>query len=185
MKIKRIVWRQVRNLILKWMNYPRYIIEKKIFPSIKNKRVLLVGCTHHVGDYPKKLRKNDVYSIDINPEMEEFGAKKHIIGNVVEIDKYFKEGFFDVIFLLGVFGYGLNEPKEAEKTMKNCYKVLKKGGILIILCKDISGCNQIVPEKLKNYRLFTSISYGIKNEDLIKSYKMKKTIFNFLLKEDT
>ncbi|GAG24403.1 unnamed protein product, partial [marine sediment metagenome] len=90
MKIKSILWRPIRNVSLKWLNYSRYIVEKKIFPSIKNKKVLLVGCNHNVRDYPKKLRKNDVYSIDINPEMAEFGAEKHIVGNVAEINKYFK-----------------------------------------------------------------------------------------------
>ena len=103
MKTKRILWKPIRSVILKWKNESRYIVEKKLFPLIKNKKVLLVGCDYYVQDYPKKLRKNQVYSIDKNPKVEKFGAKKHVIGNVAEVDKYFKEDFFDVIFLGGVF----------------------------------------------------------------------------------
>jgi len=180
MKIKRILWRPVRNIILKWENYSRYIVEKKIFPLIKNKKVLLVGCAHYVEDYPKKLRKNDVYSIDIDPEMAKFGAKKHIIGDVAEIDEYFPKNFLDMIFLGGVFGYGLNDPKKAEKTLKNCHKILKKRGVLIIWWKDVPERNQVVPERLKNYKLFTLISLaGIKS-----GYRSKEeVIFDFLMKK--
>lgn len=183
MKIKRILWKPVRGIVLKWKNYPRYIIEKKIFPSIKNKKVLLVGCAHYVNHYPNLLSKggNDVYSIDIDPKMAEFGAKKHIIGNVVEIDKHFREGFLDVIFLLGVFGYGLDDTKNAERTMKGCYKVLKDRGMLIITGIDNSDNNRVIPKNLKNYKLFTPISLaGIKN-----GYMFKRTVFNFLLKNSS
>jgi len=182
-KVRRFIWRKViRSLVLKWENQGRYIVEKKIFPSIKNKKVLLVGVEDYVSDYPKKASKNqnDVYSIDIDPEMAEFGARKHIIGDIAEIDKHFAENFLDIIFLGGVFGYGLNDPKKAEKALKNCYKVLKKRGVLIIWWKNVPGRNQVVPKRLKNYKLFTLISLaGIKS-----GYKAKEdVIFEFLMKK--
>ncbi len=39
---------------------PRYIIERKIFPKIKNKRVLLIGVADYIPDYPKRLKNNEV-----------------------------------------------------------------------------------------------------------------------------
>ena len=58
----------IRELVLKWRNPSRYIIERKIFPKIKNKRVLLVGVADYIEDYPQRLKENDLWSRkDLNP----------------------------------------------------------------------------------------------------------------------
>lgn len=169
-----------REILLKLRNPSRYILERKIFPKIKNKRTLLVGVAYYTADYPKRLKENHLWTIDINPEAAEFGAKKHIIGNVVYIDKYFPENFFDVIILFGVFGYGLDKIEEAEKTMRNCARVLKKKGQLIIQWTNIQGHNQINPRKLKNFDLYTPRTlYGFKSGHRTTN----KAVFEFLIKK--
>ena len=154
-KIK--IFRKIlREILLKWRQRCRYDLEKKIFPKIKNKKVLLVGVANYTADYPKKLRKNDLWTIDINPKVAKFGAKKHIVGSVVEINKFFSNNFFDFIILYGVLGYGLDTLDEAEETMKNCHKVLKEGGILLI------GWGPNIPNppnKIKNIKLFKQVPF--------------------------
>jgi len=170
-----------REALLKWRNESRYVLERKIFPKLKGKKVLLVGCAHYTKDYPKKLAYNDLWTIDIDPKMAEFGAKRHIIGNVVEINKYFSKNFFDVIFLTGVLGYGLNEVKDAEESMKNLYMVLKAKGRLVIQWSDIPGKNQINPQKLKNFKLF----YQKEMFGYPSNYRTKNNkVWEFLIKNE-
>jgi len=177
--IERSLRRAARELSLKWRNEGRYIIERKIFPKIKNKKVLLVGCASYTSDYPKRLQENELYSIDVNKEVVMYGAKNHIIGSVVDIDKYFEKEFFDAILFFGVFGFGLNNKKEAEKALKNCYNVLKTGGVIMIMWQNIPGHNQISPRELENFKLFKTINVS----NYISGYETrKKQIFEFLKK---
>jgi len=182
-KIEKISRKIARELLLKWRNKERYILERKIFPRIKNKKILLVGCAHYTSDYPKRLKDNQLWTIDIDPEMVKFGAGNHIIESIVNVDKYFQKEFFDVIILFGVFGYGLNDKKEAEKTLENCAKVLKKKGILIIGWNDLPGYNPINPRNLKNFNLYQSFSW----DSIPSGYKTEKRlkgVFEFLKKAD-
>jgi SAM-dependent methyltransferase len=156
-QIRRILWRKFfRGIFLRWFNPGRYLIEKKIFPKIKNKKVLLVGCADYTEWYPSVLekQKNDVYSIDLDSAVSKFGAKKHVVGNAIFLSKYFKKNFFDVIFFGGIFGYGLDEIKDAEKAMKNIYTILADNGRLIIWWNDTPQRRKVNPALLKSYSLF-------------------------------
>jgi len=152
---KKLLRKIARELLLRWRQRARYDLERKMFPKIKGKKVLFVGVASYTQNYPKKLKANELWTIDINPEVAQFGAEKHIIGSVTNINQYFPENFFDYIFFCGVFGFGINTEKEAEKTMENCYKVLKKGGILVLGWD--SYYSPIFPNKLKNFKLFTAV----------------------------
>lgn len=182
-KIEKILRKIARELTLKWRIPARYIMERKIFLKINGKKVLLVGAAHYTANYPKLLgegSRNELWTIDIDPRMREFGGKKHIIDNITNIDKYFKKEFFDIILLFGILGYGLNTKKEAEKAMKSCYKVLKKNGELIITWSDFEPKNKVMPEKLKNFKLFKRKSlYGYSSQ----YHAGKKGIFEFLIKK--
>jgi len=156
-QIERLTRKVLRELLLKWRSKSRYIIERKLFPKVKNKRVLWVGCAEYTKDYPRKIEKNnnELWTIDIDPKVAEYGAKKHIIGNIANADKYFEKEFFDIIFFIGLFGYGLDEKKDAEKAMKSCYKILKKDGSMIIHWSNLEGRNKVKPKELKNIQLYT------------------------------
>jgi len=182
-RIRRFVWRTfVRPLVLKQNNEARYIIEKKVFPLIKNKKVLLVGVAEYCDFYPKILEKNnnDVWSIDLDSNVTKYGAKKHVVGDISSASKYFKRDFFDVILMGGVFGYGLNDKEAAEKTMSEIFRILKKDGLLIIWWSDSPKRNMVVPSKLKKYKLFKTISIrGVPT-----GYKTKEgAVFEFLVKK--
>ncbi len=169
-----------REVSLRWRNEGRYVIERKIFPRIKGKKVLLVGCAPYTSSYPKKLRDNELWSIDKDPEVAKDGAKNHIVGSVTEIDKYFGKESFDVILFFGIFGFGLDDIKEAEKTMKSCSKVLKNKGLMVVMWQNIFGHNQVNPRELKNFSLFRPIKF----DKYPSGYETnKKQIFEFLLKD--
>jgi SAM-dependent methyltransferase len=169
----------LRELLLKWRNPGRYIIERKIFPNIKNKKVLLVGCAKYTYFYPDRLKDNELWSIDFDKEVAQYGAKRHIIGDVSQVDKYYEKDFFDVILFFGIFGFGLNDAKNGERAMENCYKILKKGGKMIIMWNDAEKYNPVVPEKLKGFSKF-------KRENFLNYKSGHRTsnneVFEFLVK---
>ncbi len=180
LNFKNPIRRFIRGLVLKWRLEVRYIIEKKIFPKIKHKRVLLVGVEYYTENYPNLLKTSDLCTLDINPSVAKFGAKNHIVGDVSEVDKFFPEESFDVVLLLGIFGYGLNDMKGAEKTLENCSKILKKNGLLILNWSDIVGKNPIKPRSLKNFSLFSPISFN----GYSSAYRTRQNhIFEFLIKK--
>lgn len=113
----------------------RFILERIIFPYfLKNydiKKVLDVG---REGDQEKHnwiFRKTELWTVDVDPEREEWGSKNHIVASVADIEDHFESETFDLIILNGVFGWGLNNPEEIEKAFSAMYNCLKKGGHLI------------------------------------------------------
>jgi SAM-dependent methyltransferase len=183
MKIRRII----RNSILKWRCPPRYIIERKIFPKIKKKRVLFVGVADYTKEYPAMLKENDLYTLDINPSVTKFGATKHIVGNAVKVNKYFEKNFFDIILHLGVLNYGINTPEEADESIKNCFKILKKEGLLVISSPEGpvgSGRVPINIRDLPHFRLFHPINaFGMGSTYFLNNKKSFYTTFEFLKKD--
>lgn len=168
-----------RELFLRWRNPSRYIIERKILPRIKNKKVLLVGCADYCSHYPKKLRKNNLWTMDIDPEVKKYGSKNHLVGDISKPNKQLAKDF-DIILFLGIFGFGLNNKKDAEKAIKNLYHLLKPKGLLIIQWVNLPNHNQVIPQELKNFKLFKPIkAFGYPS-----NYKSRgQRIFEFLLKE--
>jgi len=169
----------IRKLVLRWRNPSRYFIIKKVIPEINNKKVLWVGVAKYCVDEVKKLEKNnDVTTLDINSELINFGAKKHIVDDI-STTKLDEE--FDFIFLLGVLGYGVDLPQIAEKTFRNCYRLLKTNGILIVSVLDVPKRNYIKIRELRNYKLFyPSWMFGLDSGNQIGKTKME---INFLRKK--
>jgi ubiquinone/menaquinone biosynthesis C-methylase UbiE len=154
---EKIIRKILREVLLKWRIKSRYVIERKMFPRIKNKKVLFVGCAEYTKDYPSRIEKNNnqLWTLDIDPEVAKYGAKNHIIGDAVEINKYFQENFFDVIMMIGVFGYGINKKEDADKSLENCAKILKKEGAMIIHWSNITGKDMVKPRKLDKIKLYS------------------------------
>lgn len=157
----KMIRKIAREIALKWRNPSRYFLERKIFPRIQSKKVLYVGVAEYTQSYPKILEKNNnsVWTIDIDLKVAKYGSKNHAIGSIVDAKNYYENNFFDVIFLIGIFGYGLDKKKEAEIAIKNIYNILKQGGIFIIQWTDLKGKNPINPRELKNIKLFKSIRF--------------------------
>jgi len=147
-----------REIFLKEINEFRYILERDIFPGIKGQRILFVGVNDDTKNYQKILSGNDFYTIDKKKLSYKYGANKHITGKFEEIDNLFNKKYFDIIFLIGVFGYGTNRKENAEKIMLNCYNLLKDDGIVILSWTDIKKRNKIKPRELNNFKLFKPIS---------------------------
>jgi hypothetical protein len=187
--VERGLRKIAREVLLKYRCKARYDLERKMFPKIRGKRVLFVGIANYTKDYPKKLKNNEIWTIDINSEVEKFGAKNHIVGSITEVDTYFPENFFDYIFFCGILGFGVNTETDAEKTFEKCCKILKKDGILIIGWD--SFYSKVIPNQLKSFKLFKPVSrfgfpigYQSRNRERKSDERTKYAHnYDFLMKE--
>jgi hypothetical protein len=69
---------------------------------------------------------HDYYTIDVNPSAVAYGAgpRNHFVDSVEHADRYFDPASLDAILLNGVFGYGLDDPQRAEKSVGVCHDSL-------------------------------------------------------------
>ncbi len=154
----------LRNFTLKWRIPERYYFERKLLPKIKNKKVLLVGLAPYCKEEKKVLlkNKNELYTIDKNPDVAYLG-NNHKVSNLKDVD--FPSSFFEVILVPFVFGYETftirkQDVAEANECFTNCYRMLKKNGILIV------GWNkEFNPTSLEGFNTFEEIGkIEIKNK---------------------
>lgn len=119
----------------------RLPLEKAVFPYFVNdveyKRILFVGCSVSTLWYEKIFKTKEYWTIDIDPQKARLGAKHHIIDSLKNLSHYFAEDYFDVIFLNGVIGWGLNDTAETEASIEACYKCLRPLGKIVIGWNDI------------------------------------------------
>ena len=136
----------------------RDVIERIIFPHVlanfEPKRILDVGREDYQKFYNEFFKGRELWTIDRDPERKKFGAKKHITDSISNVDKHFRENYFDVIIFNGVFGWGLNKKDEIEKAFESMYKVLKKDGLLIFGWNNLKGAVPMPINKIKNLKKF-------------------------------
>ena len=118
----------------------------KIFPDVKNKKILNMGCGQDIlMDYFKK-RKAKIIGIDICPEIIRRMRKKGF--KVTEADCRnlpIKDNVFDITFSIGV----VEHFKEIYSAIQEHIRVTKKGGKVVV----------IVPNKLSPFLFLASIYY--------------------------
>ncbi len=119
----------------------RTVLENVIFPFVINNfkpgTILDIGRTEAQKHYNEFFKENDFWTIDINPSNKEFGAKNHIVDDVKNLSKHFKENTFDLIVFNGVIGWGLNNKEDVLRGIEEIHKVLRKGALLIVGWNDV------------------------------------------------
>jgi SAM-dependent methyltransferase len=115
----------------------RYMTES-IFPALAAmnlKRVLFVGCKSYTAHYGKQLTRAAIeyWTTDIDPAAAIWGEKDHhIVCDITKIDEVCPLGWFDVVLLNGVFGYGVDEENEMNRAIEAIARILRQDGMLLI-----------------------------------------------------
>jgi SAM-dependent methyltransferase len=124
----------------------RRYLEQAILPAMVGlapSQVLFVGTQGYTSHYGKWFEPHGAriagrvgcqyWTMDIQPSAARFGSPdRHVTGNVTDVDQHFAPGFFDVVLLNGIFGFGLDDPRMQARTLQNIRKVLRPGGILLL-----------------------------------------------------
>jgi SAM-dependent methyltransferase len=119
----------------------RTILEEVIFPYYVSQpdvqTILFIGVAWYTRHYENFFAGKNYWTLDISPLAKRFGARQHVVAAVEEMDSFFAEGYFDLIVLNGVFGHGLDEEGQCERAFDQCYRLLRKGGHLLLGWNDV------------------------------------------------
>ncbi|MEA1963074.1 MAG: methyltransferase domain-containing protein [Patescibacteria group bacterium] len=168
MKLFKQIYYKIKfnKIIKKHANYKREkyedrnVLESIIFPYIlacrNPKTILDIGREDYQKFYNSFFKNRELWTLDYNPKYKKFGAKNHVVDDVVNIKKHFKSNYFDFILMNGVFGWGLNDEKKIQIAFNGIYEILKPGGIFILGYNDeifpfekINGLNKLKKYKFK------------------------------------
>ncbi|MBI4163494.1 MAG: class I SAM-dependent methyltransferase [Candidatus Aenigmarchaeota archaeon] len=117
-----------------------FLVREKIptwLGDVRNKKILDAGCGE--GYVARKLAKLEakIKAIDSDPKMislakscEENSGIEYKIGNVLELEKFYKKEEFDIVLFSGVPPFF--DEHQLLKLCKNGFYVLRKGGTILL-----------------------------------------------------
>ena len=114
----------------------RVILERTILPEYGRRescrRVLFGGVRPYVRSYGRHFPNREYVTIDRNPQMRFFGARRHVVDSIENLSANFSPEYFDLIVLNGVIGWGVDSPPVVEHTIDECFNALVAGGEFVI-----------------------------------------------------
>ena len=157
---------KAKKIIKKNVDYdrPQYedrdTLERIIFPYVLEhfnpQKILDIGREEYQKFYNEFFEGKELWTMDIDPEREKYGAERHITDCASNLKKHFKDNYFDFILMNGVFGWGLNEEKEVQPAFNAIHDILKPGGIFVLGWNDdivpldkIEGLKKLRPYDFK------------------------------------
>jgi len=114
----------------------RNFIEHALLPWLHNnhRRILFVGTASYTYHYERLfLADREQYTtIDFNPALKVWGARRHIIAPIQEIGRHRQRGFFDCVVLNGIFGFGVDDVDSMRETIAAIHDILRPSGLLVL-----------------------------------------------------
>jgi hypothetical protein len=136
----------------------RRILEETIIPYFAARedihKVLFVGCNPYTAHYVSLWPKKEYWTIDIDAKQRRFGAANHIVDSVENLMNHFEVGYFNLILLNGVIGFGVNTLAAAERTVNACAAALCEGGELLVGWNQSPPYNPVEADKLEALESF-------------------------------
>jgi hypothetical protein len=132
----------------------RRILEQVVFPHFlrlpNTQRILFVGCDWYTKHYERAFfRGRDFRTIDVSEKARKFGASKHTVAALGELDAHFAEGYFDIIFCNGVYGFGLDSAADCEIAFDRCWSRVRDGGYFVLGWDDIPARTPVPLDQIK------------------------------------
>lgn len=126
-----------------------YIDFYRFFKQVPN-RMLNTGC---VAGGPSTIDPDRIWSCDIDKVLVEKARKRGFHADVVDLNEEtpYDNDFFDAIYSLGVLEH-LRKPQTA---MNEFYRILKKGGKLVVI---VPGIERIGNKFWESFQHFTPMS---------------------------
>lgn len=112
----------------------RLFMQDEILPWVSSRyaSILFVGAAPYTYHYEKLFRRNQYTTIDIDPVTAVWGAPRHVVAPVQDINRHRPAGHFDCVILNGVFGFGVDEVEDMRVVVKEVRKAMQPGGLLIV-----------------------------------------------------
>jgi SAM-dependent methyltransferase len=167
----------------------RRILEQIILPYFAKDpnicRILFVGTAKYTWHYRKLFAEKEYWTIEPRLLNAPYGAKRHIIGYLDHIDRYFERNSLDLIICNGVLGYGLNEPEEIDSSFKKCYLCLREGGVLVIGWNNRKEFSFLPLEKIKSLQRFQPLIFPPLSKQTYPMFTENPHVFSFYYKPNS
>jgi SAM-dependent methyltransferase len=130
----------------------REVLEQVIFPALRERadvrRILFVGCDWYTRHYPRAFGDRELWTIDVDPAKARYGAERHVVDTVANLDAYFPPASFDAVIFNGILGYGVDDAGEAEATVAQCFDCLRPRGLFVLGWDDEEAVRQVSPDAI-------------------------------------
>jgi SAM-dependent methyltransferase len=116
----------------------RVYLRRTVLPALaeaRPDRILFVGVRGYTRSYGSMFQglPTEYWTSDIDPAVAAFGApNRHVTEDVRDLDSAFPPGFFDLVVLNGVFGWGVDRTDDMDRALDAIAAVLRSGGALLI-----------------------------------------------------
>jgi hypothetical protein len=116
----------------------RAYLRSAILPALAQRRperLLFVGVRRYTRSYQRSFRPSETefWTVDIDPAAAQFGAPgRHVTADVRRIDEVLPGGYFSVVVMNVVFGWGVDDRRDMERALAATERVLAPGGLLLI-----------------------------------------------------
>ncbi len=126
------------------------MLERIIFPTLcshaQMNRILFVGCDTYTEHYESFFEGREFITIDVDPRKARYGATRHVIDSVINLEAHFPAETLDAVICNGVIGWGLDEPREIQLAAGAVFSCLRRGGVFIVGWDDVPEQRPLVPE---------------------------------------
>lgn len=141
----------------------RRILERTILPYFAAKgdchRILFVGCEWYTKHYENFFKGSEYWTIEIDPQLKEYGAKYHVVDALQNLDLHFEPHYFDLIIYNGVFGWGIDTRQAADIAFERCFQGLRTGGTLVFGWNDLPERCPFPPSECPSFAKFEPFSF--------------------------
>jgi SAM-dependent methyltransferase len=118
-------------------NPGRIVLANQILPAYAacGGRILWIGCRRYTKGYGRLLEKcgGECWTLDIEIGHGKWGEKgRHLIGDLLAIDRLVAVASFDSVLCNGVFGFGVDSRSAQLAALEAIRRILKPGGRLLL-----------------------------------------------------
>lgn len=101
--------------------------------------LIFVGCDWYTAHYVELFApgRERFCTVEIDPQKARFGAARHVVAPMQEIDRHFAPGSVDVVVANGIYGWGIDDRAGLREAFTAAHRVLRAGGTLVL------GWNQV------------------------------------------
>ena len=141
----------------------RRLLEQVILPEYARRddvrTILFVGCAPCTRDYGEHFAGRDYRTLDPDPRKRRFGAGRHMVAALQDLDVKAPAGIFDLIVCNGVLGWGLDARSDIERAFTACHAALRPGGELVLGWNDVAPRNRIPPDRVEALGRFRQATF--------------------------
>lgn len=125
-----------------------------VLPGLGFKRILFVGTAPYTWHYERIACRAGAEWItcDVNPSAAVWGALRHTVARVQDVDTRFAPGYFDAVILNGVLAFGIAPGSEFDAAISAIWRMLRPEGLLLLGWSSDAAADPLLSDGMR--RLF-------------------------------